>query len=236
MNSSSRLRKASKWSSEKHFKEVMALNRKEESLLQQKLEQLHREESWLQREHERKIVKTVHSLNAQKPKIPMPASAGEEAGKAKLSSRRNSVPFMEPRGTPVLQRRRHSIAFPPTLDPLKPAKHETEESNEDVLFKMDNNFKFLSIAFETKPRLSSSPGLTKLPEIKPSSSHSRTSSDGSTDLKGALMRRRHSDVTTLRQGALFKARRSSLANIHEISERKSQKLPLPLKHWSQGPE
>lgn len=213
----------------------MALNKKEESLLQQKLDQLHREESWLQREHERKIVKTVHSLNAQKPKIPMPASVGED-GKAKLSSRRNSVPFMEPRGTPVLQRRRHSIAFPPTLDPLKPAEHETEESNKEVLFKMDNNFKFLSTAFDTKPRLSSSPSFTKLPEIKPSSSHSRTSSDGSTDLKGALMCRRHSDVTTLRQGALFKARRSSMANILEMSEQNSQKLPLLVKRWSQGPE
>lgn len=213
----------------------MALNRKEESLLQQKLDQLHREESWLQREHERKIVKTVHSLNAQKPKIPMPASVGED-GQAKLSSRRNSVPFMEPRGTPVLQRRRHSIAFPPTLDPLKPAEHETEESNKEVLFKMDNNFKFLSTAFDTKPRLSSSPSFTKLPEIKPSSSHSRTSSNGSTDLKGALMCRRHSDVTTLRQGALFKARRSSMANILEMSEQNSQKLPLLVKRWSQGPE
>ena len=234
MNSASRLRKTSKWSSEKDFKEVMAHNRKEESLLQQKLEQLHREESWQQREHQRKIVKTVHSLNRQKPKTPMPSNAGNET-KAKLSSRRNSLPFMEPRGSPMLPRRRHSIAFPPTVDPLNPAEHETEESNGDVFSKMDNNFKFLSIAFETKPRLTSSPSCTKLPDIKPISSHSGTSDTGSTDLKGALMRRRHSDVTTLRQGAaLFRARRSSMADIHEMSERKSYQFPL--KHWSQAPE
>lgn len=188
----------------------MALNRKEESLLQQKLEQLHREERLLQREYDIKIVKTAQDLNAHKN---ITCTNASDETKANLSSRRKSLPSMEPSKKAVLHRRRHSIACLPTANISNTAECDNKEANNDVMFAINNNFKFLSIAFETKPRLTSSPSSVKLPEIKQSSAQST-----GTDLKPALLRRRHSDVTTLRHGIQrlnADARRVSLANINE---------------------
>jgi len=212
---SSHLRKSSQWYNEKQFQKVMALNRKEESLLQQKLEQLHREERLLQREYDIKMVKTAQDLNTHKN---ITSTNASDETKANLSSRRNSLSWrnslsMEPSKKVLLHRRRHSIACSPTANISITAERDNKEANNDVMFAIDNNFKFLSIAFETKPRLTSSPRSFKLPEIKPSSAQST-----GTDLKPALLRRRHSDVTTLRhwvQRLNAGARRVSLANVNE---------------------
>ena len=108
---SSRLGKSSKWYNEKRFKKVMALNRKEESLLQQKLDQIQREESFLQREYESKIVKTAQALNARENdgrKI----SSTTARGRCELSFRgKSSSPlFMKLPNPEILKRRRHTVA------------------------------------------------------------------------------------------------------------------------------
>ena len=108
---SSRLGKSSKWYNEKRFKKAMALNRKEESLLQQKLEQIQREESFLQREYESKIVKTAQALNARETdgrKISSTTARGgcELSFRGKSSSRL----FMKLLNPEMLKRRRHTVA------------------------------------------------------------------------------------------------------------------------------
>ena len=183
----------------------MALNRKEESELQQKLGQLQREQNQLGREFDYDIWKTRQAFNASK-KVTRTA----EDSKSRL--RRNSLPFAEPTKAMMNSRRRHSIACAPPARMVKEGQGDGKKANEDVMFEIDNNFKFLSIAFGNQLSTPTRSNTVKLPEIKTSSprgSHSRG--------KPPLMRRRQSDVTTLRHGAQRlhgKTRRSSLANSH----------------------
>lgn len=186
MDPRSRLRKTSRWLTEQRVQKVMALNRKEESVLQQKLDQFQREQNQLKREYDYEIRKTAQALNARKE---LPCT-GEDS-KSRL--RRNSLPFMKPTKAMMNARRRHSIACPP---PSKIEKEgESKKSNEDVLFEIENNFKFLSIAFGNQPSTPTSSNVVKLPEIK--SSSAQGSRPG---LKPVFIRRRHSDVTALRHG------------------------------------
>ena len=212
-------RKTSKWCNEQRVKKVMALNRKEENVLQQKLDQLHREENHLLREHEYEIWKTGRALNGSTKK----ALNGPE--KSKLLLRRNSLPFVEPTKSSASMmnaRRWHSLTgCSPSTSTEKPKDEHGNDrkANDEVLFEIENNFKFLSIAFGTRPTQSpTSSSATKLPEIKTSSVPGSTGSS----LKAALMRRRHSDVTTLRESMQrhrTENRRSSLANIHEFGSK-----------------
>lgn len=224
---SSRLGKSSKWYNEKRFKKVMALNRKEESLLQQKLDQIQREESFLQREYKSKIVKTAQALNARENdgrKI----SSTTARGRCELRFRgKSSSPlFMKLPNPEILKRRRHTVAGLTSIinkaSDGEKKSYFSKASDSDVLSAIDNSFKFMSIACESKPRLTASPKAVKLPEI---SLHSANAPYGShfskVCSKAALMRRRHSDVTSLRHR--FKRlgsedRHSSLGNILENSK------------------
>lgn len=197
------VRKTPKWCSEQRLKNVMAQNKKEEGVLQQKLGQLHREESQVWREHNYDIWKTAQALNARK-RVP---SGAEDS--AKLRSRRNSLPpFTGP--TLMNTRRRHSVAYPPMAGIEKESgERYGKEEKEDILSEIDNDFKFLSVAFGTRPSPTITPTSShgvKLPEIKSSSAQGSRS-----DFKSVLMRRRHSDVTTLRR-LHVENRRSSLAS------------------------
>ena len=89
----------------------MALNRKEESLLQQKLDQIQREESFLQREYESKIVKTAQALNARE-NAGRKISSTTARGRCELSFRgKSSSPlFMKLPNPEILKRRRHTVA------------------------------------------------------------------------------------------------------------------------------
>lgn len=189
-----RLRKSSRWCTEQRVQKVMALNRKEESELQQKLGQLQREQNQLRREFEYDIRKTRQGFNASK-KVPPTAEDSESR------LRRNSLPFMEPAKAMMNARRRHSIACAPPARMVKEGEGDGKKANEDVMFEIDNNFKFLSIAFGNQPSTPTSSNAVKLPEIKP-----------------PLMRRRQSDVTTLRHHGAQRLhgenRRSSLADNH----------------------
>ena len=69
-----RQRKTSRWWNEQHFQKVIALNRKEESNLQQKLGQLQREQNQLSREFDYDIRKTRQAFNASKK---VPRTAGD---------------------------------------------------------------------------------------------------------------------------------------------------------------
>lgn len=160
MDPRSRLRKTSRWFIEQRVQKAMALNRKEESVLQQTLDQLQREQNQLRREHDYEIRKTTQALNARKELPRSPENS-------KSSLRRNSLPFKEPAKAKITAQRRHSIACPP------PARIEIEsdskKANGDVLFEIENNFKFLSIAFGNQPSTPISSNVVKLPEIKSSS-------------------------------------------------------------------
>lgn len=215
MDPRSRLRKTSRWFTEERVQKVMAINRKEESVLQQKLDQFQREQNQLRRKYDYEIRKTAQALNARK-ELPQALNARKEpprtAEDSKTCLRRNSSPFMEPTNmtkAKINARRRHSIACPPPSRTEK--EDDSKKANEDVLFEIENNFKFLSIAFGKQPSTPTSFNVVKLPEIKPNSAQGP-------GLKPAFMRRRHSDVTSLRHGMqkLYgENRRSSLANIHE---------------------
>lgn len=112
----------------------------------------------------------------------------------------------------VYARRRHSIACLPAAR-IEKEPGINKKANEDVLFEIENNFKFLSIAFGNKSSTPTSSNVAKLPEIKRSSPHGSRS-----DIKPVLMRRCHSDVTALRHGMQRlrgENRHTSLANIHE---------------------
>lgn len=137
----SRLRKTSKWYSEKQFKNLMALNRKEESLLQKKLEQLHREESLLQREYNSKIVKTAKALNAHETSW---NTGTKREVEARFNSRRKSLPSTEPNKEAILRRRRHSIACSPSAANIMASQRENKlAANNDVMSTIENNFNFL---------------------------------------------------------------------------------------------
>lgn len=84
-----RLRKTSRWCNEQRVQNVMALNRKEETDLQQKLGQLEREQNRLSREFDYDIWKTRQAFNASKKVPPI-------AGDSKSRVRRNSLPSVEP--------------------------------------------------------------------------------------------------------------------------------------------
>ena len=190
---SSGLRKSKKWYNEKPFRNAMALNKKEESLLQQNLEQLHREESFLRREHDSKIVKTAQALDTF-------------SNNARTIRRKSSPLCTKSHKLEMLQRRRpHSLASLPTAIMNRAAEHDKKEAIKDVMLEIENSFKFLSVAWESKP------SFVKLPEIK----HGYAPRS---DVKAALLRRRHSDITMLRHGIHIsntEARRSSLANTPE---------------------
>ena len=220
---SSLLGKSSKWYNEERFKKAMALNRKEESILQQKLEQIQREESFLQRECESNIMKTAQALNTRENDGRKISSTTARGG-CELSFRGKSSPlFMKLPNPDMLKRRRQTVADLSSLINKLASEGEKKSycgkaSDSDVLCAIDNSFKFMSIACESKPRLTASPKAVKLPEI---SLPSAQAPYGSKINKAALMRRRHSDVTSLRHR--FKrlgneGRHSSLGNIPENSK------------------
>ena len=200
---SSRLGKSSKWYNEKRFKKAMALNWKEQSLLQQKLDQIQREESFLQREYESKIVKTAQASNARENDGRKISSTSTREG-CELSFRGKSSPlFMKLPNPEMLKRRRHTVAGLTSI--INKASESEKKSyfskagDSDALSAIDNSFKFMSIACESKPRLTASPKAVKLPEISLPSAHAPYGSHiNKACNKAALMRRRHSDVTSLR--------------------------------------
>ena len=208
-----RIQKPSKWCSEQCVKKMMALNRKEDIMLQQTLDQLHREENHLLREYEYDIWKTEKAFDARVKKL------SNGSGGSNLMLRRNSLPAIEPDKprAGMTNARWHSLT---QCSPREKPKdeHDKKPASEDVLFEIDNDFKFLSVAFGTeKDQSPTSSSATKFPRI-------RNSTPGSTGSysKAALMRRRHSDVTTLRdhmQRYRSEKRRSSLADIHTFGSR-----------------
>ena len=203
MDPGTRLRKTSRWLTEQRAQKVIALNRKEENVLQQKLDQFQRKQNQLRREHDYEIQKTAKALKARKD-LPF------DAGKSKSPLRRNSSPSVEPTRAMVYARRRHSIACLPAAR-IEKEPGINKKANEDVLFEIENNFKFLSIAFGNKSNTPTSSNVVKLPEIKTSSPHGSRS-----DIKPVLMRRRHSDaVRHGMQRLRGENRHTSLANIRE---------------------
>ena len=154
-------RKTSRWCNEQHVQKLIALNRKEETDLQLKLDQLQREQNQLSREFDYDIQKTRKAFDARK-KIPPTAD--------NLTSRvrRNSLPSVEPINTTMNAERRHSIACPPPVRMVEEGERNDKNADEDVMFEIDNSFRFLSIAFGNKPSTLPSSNTVKLPEIRPS--------------------------------------------------------------------
>lgn len=157
-----RLRKTSRWCNEQRVQKVMALNRKEETDLQQKLGQLQREQNRLSREFDYDIWKTRQAFNASKRVPPI-------AGDSKSRVRRNSLPSVEPTKGMMNAKRRHSTACAPPARMVKEGGRDSKKVDEDVMFEIDNSFKFLFIAFGNKPSTPSRSNAVKLPEIKSSS-------------------------------------------------------------------
>ena len=183
----------------------MALNRKEEVNLQQKLFQLQREQNQLSRDFDYDIWKTRQASNASKKVPPI-------AGDSKSRVRRNSLPSVKPTKGMMNAKRRHSIACAPPTSMVKKSERDDKKVDEDVMLEINNSFKFLSIAFGNKPSTPTSSNTVKLPEVK--SSLPRGSGSSS---KPPLMHRRQSDVTTcvmVFESLHDKCRRSSLAKIH----------------------
>ena len=137
----------------------MALNRKEESDLQQRLGKLQREQNLLSREFDYDIRKTRQAFNASK-KVP------RTAGDSKARVRRNSLPSVEPTKTMMNAKRRHSTSCAPPVKMVEEDERDDKKVDEDVMFEIDNSFKFLSIAFGNKPSTHTSSNVVKLPEIK----------------------------------------------------------------------
>ncbi|CAH3121338.1 unnamed protein product [Pocillopora meandrina] len=202
-----RMRKASKWCNEQRVEQVMAINRREESILQKKLDQLNREKNYLLQELDHKIKKIGRDLKK--------GPTGPE--KSKLMSRRNSLPAIEStklNAGMVNSRKWRSLTQCSSHEKLNDEVNDREASK-DVLFEIENDFKFLSVAFNKgRTQDCSSSKVTALPGIKNSTPGSTAFSS-----KPALMRRRHSDVIAL-LGHVQKhravERRSSLGNIHEF--------------------
>ena len=183
-----RMRKTSRWCNEERVQKVVALNRKEETNLQQKLVQLQREQNQLRQEFDCDIWKTRQAFNASRKVPPI-------AGDSKSRVRRNSLPSVKPTKGMMIAKRRHSIACVSPARMVKKDERDGKEVDEDVMLEIDNSFKFLSIAFGNKPSTLKSSNTVKLPEVK--SSLPRGSGSSS---KPPLMRRLQSDVTTLRHG------------------------------------
>ena len=184
---------------EQHVQKLITLNRKEETDLQRKLDQLQREQNQLRREFDQDIRKTRKAFNTSK-KIPPPADDSTSR------VRRNSLPSVKPIKTTTNAKRRHSIACTPSASMVEEEERDDNKADEDVMFEIDNSFRFLSIAFGNKPSTPTSSNTVKLPEIQ--SSYSRGSSSS---FKPPLMRRRQSEVITLRhddkkKGGLFPPR------------------------------
>ena len=79
-----RMRKTSLWCNEQHVQKLIALNRKEETDLQQKLGQLQREQNQLSREFDHDIRKTRKALNANKK---VPPTADDSTSRVRRKSR-----------------------------------------------------------------------------------------------------------------------------------------------------
>lgn len=137
--------------------------------------------------------------------------------KSKLMLRRNSLPAIEStklNAGMVNPRKWRSLTQCSSHEKLNDEVND-REAGKDVLFEIENDFKFLSVAFDKgRTQDCSSSKVTALPGIKNSTPGSTAFSS-----KPALMRRRHSDVTAL-LGHVQKhravERRSSLGNIHEF--------------------
>ena len=161
MNPRQKMPKTLRWCNEQRVQKVMALNKKEETDLQQKLDQLQRERKQLSREFDYDIWKTRKAFNASKKVL-------STAGSSTWRVRRNSLPSVEPTKAMMNPQRRHSIACPPPARMVEEGEIGGKKADEDVMFEIDNSFKFLSIAFGNKPSTTSS-NTVKLPDIKSNS-------------------------------------------------------------------
>ena len=186
MDSRHRMRKTSRWCNEQHVQKLITLNRKEETDLQRKLDQLQREQNQLRREFDQDIRKTRKAFNTSKK---IPSTADDSTSRV----RRNSLSSVEPIKTMMNAKRRHSIACAPPASMVEEEERDNKKADEDVMFEIDNSFRFLSIAFGNKPSSPTSSTTVKLPEIQ--SSYPRGSSSS---FKPPLMRRRQSEVITIR--------------------------------------
>ena len=89
-------------------------------------------------------------------------------------------------------KRRHSIASPQPARMVEEGERNGKKSDEDVVFEIDNSFRFLFIAFGNTPSTPTSSDSVKLPEIQSSAPQGSSSS-----FNPPLMRMRQSEVMTL---------------------------------------
>lgn len=153
-----RLRKTSGWCNEQCVRQVMALNKKEQSNLQQKLDQVQWKQNQLRRGFDYDIWKTRQAFNARKN---VPRTSGDPKSRAW----RKRLPFVKPNKPNKAMtntNRRYSISCATPVRIVEECERDGKKADEDVMSEIDNSFKFLSIAFGNRPSTPTSSNIVKL--------------------------------------------------------------------------